>query len=92
MLFLDSSLQSPGLYVASLEKKKKMMNIICTQEGQGFPYISILLAFSHVMMLTYCTVKHFNHPHPYIEIATATSDTINFHVKNLLGEKNFICQ
>ena len=22
--------------------------------------------------LAYCTVKHFNHPHPYIEIATAT--------------------
>ena len=48
---------------------------ICTQEGKGFQKISILLALGLVFMpfhpYLYVLSKHFNRPHPYIEIAVS---------------------
>ena len=63
------------LSFCTAELKSEDIIIICTQEGKGFQWIFILLAKpTNHMPLPIVLSKHFNHPHPYIEIATAISD------------------
>ena len=40
-----------------------------------FHFVDIELSYDVLSPLPIVLSKHFNHPHPYIEIATAISDT-----------------
>ena len=56
-----------------------MRGHICTQEaGSGLSidihFVDIELSYDVLSPLPIVLSKHFNHPHPYIEIATAISD------------------
>ena len=39
-----------------------------------YPFVDIELSYDVLSPLPIVLSKHFNHPHPYIEIATAISD------------------
>ena len=44
-------------------------------------FVDIELSYDVLSPLPTLLSKHFNHPHPYIEIATAISDTLTTHMK-----------
>ena len=51
-------------------------------------FVDIELSYDVLSPLPTLLSKHFNHPHPYIEIATAISDT---HTHTPLSEMQHFC-
>ena len=45
-------------------------------------FVDIELSYDVLSPLPIVLSKHFNHPHPYIEIATATSDKVEIGIRD----------
>ena len=53
-------------------------------------FVDIELSYDVLSPLPIVLSKHFNHPHPYIEIATAISDVTISDKTNLLAVKSIL--
>ena len=63
-----------GFYKA----ERKSEDIFGLRRVRAFHFVDIELSYDVLSPLPIVLSKHFNHPHPYIEIATAISDTCTY--------------
>ena len=77
-----------GFYKAELESKDTFV----LRRVRAFHFVDLEVSYDVLSPLPILLSKHFNNPHPYIEIATVISDTIAVHIIYRVCLRNAVIQ